>query len=416
LLMPEIVAGRRFDMSQQGLREHGRHPAGGPGIRRTPEAARSDQGPLKGALGIMTELLAKADVRVNGDRPWDLVLKRDDVPERVLACGSLGLGESYMDGHWTAERLDELFTRVLGARLDREVARSVRFALHFLRHRLFNLQNGRRAWQVGEAHYDLGNDFYEKMLDRRMTYTCGYWENASGLDEAQEAKLDMICRKLELKPGQRVLDIGCGWGSFMQFAAEHYGVECVGVTVSRSQAAYGRERCKGLPVEFRLMDYRKVDEPFDHIASVGMFEHVGHKNHRSFFEVARRCLRDGGLFLLHTIGKTRRNSTPDPWLDRYIFPNGDLPSMGQIAEAVEDLFVIEDVHNFGADYDRTLMAWNERFQAAWPEFSREFDERFKRMWEYYLQACAGAFRARKVQLWQIVLSPEGVPGGYRRPL
>jgi cyclopropane-fatty-acyl-phospholipid synthase len=274
----------------------------------------------------------------------------------------------------------------------------------------------RRAWQVGEAHYDLGNDFYQKMLDSRMTYTCGYWENATDLEAAQEAKLDMICRKLDLKPGQRVLDIGCGWGSFMGFAAEHYGVECVGVTISREQAAHGQKLCEGLPVEFRLTDYRNLDEKFDHIASIGMFEHVGHKNHHAFFDVARRCLKEEGLFLLHTIGKNRRDSTPDPWIDRYIFPNGDLPSLDRISVAVEDQFIIEDVHNFGADYDKTLMAWNENFQAAWPELSNRFDERFKRMWEYYLQACAGAFRSREIQLWQLVLSPDGVPGGYRRPI
>ncbi|OOG24777.1 cyclopropane-fatty-acyl-phospholipid synthase [Thioalkalivibrio denitrificans] len=370
----------------------------------------------RGALAAMVKLLSRADVRVNGDRPWDIILHDESVPERVLAQGSLGLGEAYMDGHWSAERLDEFFTRVLSADLDREVARSMRLALHYLRHRFLNLQNMRRAWQVGEAHYDLGNTFYEKMLDRRMTYTCGYWEHASSLDEAQEAKLDMICRKLGLRPGQRVLDIGCGWGSFMQFAAEHYGVECVGVTISKAQAEYGRARCEGLPVEFRLVDYREVEEAFDHVVSVGMFEHVGHRNHRAFFEVARRCLKEGGLCLLHTIGKLRRGSTPDPWIDRYIFPNGDLPSLGQISEAVEDLFVIEDVHNFGADYDRTLMAWNANFQAAWPELSKTHDERFKRMWEYYLHACAGAFRARKTQVWQLVLSPNGVPGGYRRPI
>lgn len=403
-------------MSEPDFRNHAQTGQGrGKGPLPKVSAVPAEE-PAGGALAMMADLLAKADVRVNGDRPWDIILRRDDVPERILAHGSLGLGESYMDGHWGAERLDEFFTRVLRAELDREVARSVRLALHFLRHRLLNLQNARRAWQVGEAHYDLGNAFYEKMLDRRMTYTCGYWANASDLDAAQEAKLDMICRKLGLRPGQRLLDIGCGWGSLMQFAAEHYGVECVGVTISRAQAEYGRARCAGLPVEFRLMDYRELDEKFDHVASVGMFEHVGHKNHRAFFEVARRCLKEDGLFLLHTIGKLRRNSTPDPWIDRYIFPNGDLPSMDQIAQAVEDLFVVEDIHNFGADYDRTLMAWNENFQAAWPELSKEYDQRFKRMWEYYLQSCAGAFRARKVQLWQYVLSPHGVPGGYRRPL
>lgn len=400
-------------MSQHGLRDpSSASPRGADTHPFPPPQELQDSS----ALAIIREMLDKADVRINGDRPWDMIIRDESVAERVLAYGSLGLGESYMDGHWDAERLDEFFARVLAARLDREVEHPIRLAIHAIRHRLFNLQNVRRAWQVGEAHYDLGNGFYEKMLDRRMTYTCGYWAHAKDLESAQEAKLDMICRKLDLKPGQRVLDIGCGWGSFMRFAAEHYGVTCVGVTISKEQAAHGQTLCAGLPVEFRLMDYRELDEPFDHIASVGMFEHVGHKNHHTYFQVARRCLKPGGLFLLHTIGKNRRHSIPDPWIDRYIFPNGDLPSLDQIAEAVEDQFIIEDLHNIGADYDKTLMAWNANFQAAWPELSGQFEPRFKRMWEYYLQACAGAFRARTIQVWQLVLSPNGVPGGYRRPI
>uniref|UniRef100_A9U7G6 Predicted protein n=1 Tax=Physcomitrium patens TaxID=3218 RepID=A9U7G6_PHYPA len=253
------------------------------------------------------------------------------------------------------------------------------------------------------------------MLDGRMTYTCGYWSGgARTLQEAQETKLDMICRKLELKPGLRLLDIGCGWGSLMGFAAEHYGVRCVGVTISKEQAAWAAERYKGLPIEFRLQDYRTVSEKFDRIASVGMFEHVGRKNHRTYMEVAHRCLADGGLFLLHTIGKNIRDATPDPWIDKYIFPNGDLPSLGQIGDACDGLFVAEDLHNFGADYDKTLMAWHANFEHAWPRFKDRLGEHFYRMWSYYLLSCAGAFRARDIQLWQWVLSKKGVPGGYQR--
>ncbi|HWV63130.1 MAG TPA: cyclopropane fatty acyl phospholipid synthase, partial [Oxalicibacterium sp.] len=280
--------------------------------------------------------------------------------------------------------------------------------------KLLNRQDMRRARQVGEVHYDLGNDFYAAMLDSRMTYTCGYWEQASNLEQAQVAKLDMICRKLQLKPGMRVLDIGCGWGSFMAYAAEKYGVECVGVSISKEQVALAKQRYPDLPLEFRLQDYRDLNETFDAIASVGMFEHVGHKNYRTYMEVAHRCLKDGGLFLLHTIGKNVRKSTPDPWIDKYIFPNGDLPSIGQIGDAADGLFVVEDLHNFGADYDKTLMAWFRNFDAAWPRFEAELGPRFYRMWRYYLLSCAGAFRARDIQLWQWVLSKEGVRDGYRR--
>jgi cyclopropane-fatty-acyl-phospholipid synthase len=362
---------------------------------------------------LAEELLAKAGVRFDGPAGWDMQLRRRGVPERAFASGNLGLGEAYMDGAWEARHLDQLFFRLLRARVTEEV-RPIRLIFHALRARLFNRQNKKRAWQVGEAHYDLGNDFYAAMLDPRMAYTCGYWKNANTLAEAQEAKLELICRKLHLKPGMTVLDIGCGWGSFMRYAAERYQVRCIGVTISKEQAEWARSLSPDLPMDFRLQDYREIDERFDRIVSIGMFEHVGHKNYRTFMAVAHRCLADDGLFLLHTIGKNTRRSTSDPWVDKYIFPNGELPSIGQIGDAMDGLFIAEDLHNFGADYDRTLMAWHDNFEAAWPRFSQELGERFYRMWRYYLLSCAGAFRARDLQLWQWVLSKEGVLGGYAR--
>jgi cyclopropane-fatty-acyl-phospholipid synthase len=381
-----------------------------------PQALATAPAPSRaGTLDVFERLLAQAGVEVNGNRPWDIRVHDPRTPARVLALGSLGLGESYMDGWWDCEALDEFFHRILRARLDERVSPTL--VWHSLRARLFNLQSARRAWQVGQAHYDLGNDFFAAMLDSRMTYTCGYWANASSLEEAQAAKLDLVCRKLDLRPGMRLLDIGCGWGSLMKFAARHYGVECVGLTISREQAAHIERNREGLPIEACLSDYRLFDAgsaKFDRVASVGMFEHVGRKNHESFFEMAARSLKKDGLFLLHTIGKNRRRGGTDPWMDRYIFPNGELPSMGEIADRCEARFVIEDAHNFGADYDRTLMAWHARFDAAWPRFARAQGERFRRMWRYYLLACAGTFRARATQLWQVVLSPSGVANGYRR--
>ncbi len=364
-------------------------------------------------LDYLRELLAKADIRIGGNRPWDMQLNGPRVAERIFSGGNLGLGESYMDGDWEAQSLDQFFERLLKARLHRQVY-PTRVMLQALKSRILNRQTISRAWQVGEQHYDLGNEFYQTMLDPRMAYTCGYWKQATTLAQAQEAKLDLICRKLQLEPGMRVLDIGCGWGSFMAYAAEHYGVECVGVTISKEQTAFARTRYPDLPLEFRLQDYRDVEGQFDAIASVGMFEHVGNKNYRSYMEVAHRCLKDGGLFLLHTIGKNERRPQSDPWMDKYIFPNGELPSIGQIGDAADNLFVVEDLHNFGADYDRTLMAWYDNFERAWPGFSDRLGDRFYRMWRYYLLSCAGAFRAREIQLWQWVLSKGQVEGVYPR--
>jgi cyclopropane-fatty-acyl-phospholipid synthase len=275
------------------------------------------------------------------------------------------------------------------------------------------MQNRRRAFQVGEEHYDIGNDLYEHMLDKRMVYSCGYWKNATHLDEAQEAKLDLVCRKLGLKSGDRVLDIGCGWGSFAQFAACRYGAHVTGVTVSKEQVQFAREQVKGLPVEIRLEDYRDTRGQFDHIVSLGMFEHVGPKNYGAYMGRVHALLRDGGLFLLHTIGAHHSVWHTDPWIHTYIFPNGVLPSVAQVGSAIDRLFVLEDWHNFGADYDKTLMAWYANFERGWEDLAAHYGPRFFRMWRYYLLSCAGSFRARHNQLWQIVLSKRGTSGGYQ---
>ncbi len=358
------------------------------------------------------EILAAAGVALDGDRPWDVRVHRPELYGRLLAGGSLALGESYMDGWWDCPALDQLFARLLAARLDRRL-RHPRQLLAGVAARLVNRQRPSVAFEIGRRHYDLGNDLYERMLDRRMIYSCGWWKTADSLDAAQEAKLDLVCRKLGLAPGMRVLDIGCGWGGAAAFAAERYGVEVLGITVSERQVELARERWAGLPVEIRLADYRTLEGRWDRIFSLGMFEHVGVKNYRTFFRTVRRLLPDDGLFLLHTIGGNRSVARTEPWIDRYIFPNSMLPSARQITTAAEGLFVLEDWHTFGADYDRTLMAWHANFTAAWPDLAERYDERFRRMWTYYLLSCAGSFRARKNQLWQLVLSPRGVAGGYR---
>jgi cyclopropane-fatty-acyl-phospholipid synthase len=364
-------------------------------------------------------LLEHAGIQLDGPAPTDMRVHDDHLYARVFAHGSLGLGESYMDGWWDADDLAGMFTRLLSSQLDMELKTLDTLIAH-LKARYINMQRGDNAFEVAKAHYDLGNDLFRAMLGKRLVYSCGYWAEASNLDDAQVAKLDLICRKLRLKPGQRVLDIGCGWGEALKYAAEHYGVHGVGVTISQEQAEYARQLCTGLPVDIRLQDYRDIDEPFDAIFSIGMFEHVGALNYRTYFEVARRCLRpDGpggsGLFLLHSIGSNSSPSRPDPWIERYIFPNSMIPAAGQVAEALQNLFVVEDWHNFGADYDLTLSAWRANFETAWPQLSEHYDARFRRMWLFYLGVSTAVFRSRRNQLWQITLSPHGVAGGYRVP-
>ena len=363
----------------------------------------------------LAALLERADVRFNGPRPWDIQVRHPRLYRRLLAQWSLGAGEAYLDGDWECERLDELFTRLMRVDLDRAAPGWSRLplGLQALRYRLFNLQSLARAFQVGERHYDVGNDVFEAMLDPRMVYSCAYWEHADTLAQAQVDKLELICRKLQLRPGDRLLDIGCGWGGLVRHAAEHHGVQATGITVSREQLALARQRCAGWPVDLRLMDYRQLQGQFDKIVSVGMFEHVGVKNYPTYLDTVRRLLAPEGLFLLHTIGSDLTSAATDPWIDRYVFPNGKLPSARELAEALEGRFLVEDWHNFGPDYDRTLMSWHARFEAAWPRLAARYDERFHRLWRYYLLCCAGFFRSRQGQLWQLVLTRRGRSQPYR---
>ena len=361
---------------------------------------------------IVEQILALADVRLGEDRPWDIQVHNNEFYGRVLRSGSLGLGESYMDGWWDAKKLDEFFAKILRAELEKKVSNQRKIWWQSLIERLVNRQKRSKAFEIGERHYDLGNDLFQAMLDKRMTYTCGYFKNTENLDEAQEAKLDLVCQKLELRKGMKVLDIGCGWGSFAKYAAEKYGVSVVGVTVSKEQVELGRKLCAGLPIEIKLQDYRDIEGMYDHIVSLGMFEHVGEKNYRTYMEIVNRHLSDHGLFLLHTIGSNGALETTDPWIEKYIFPRGRLPSIEKIGEAIKGLFVMEDWHNFGADYDKTLMVWFKNFDSRFESLKLHYKERFYRMWKYFLLSGAGSFRARKNQLWQIVFSKKGIPGGY----
>jgi cyclopropane-fatty-acyl-phospholipid synthase len=362
---------------------------------------------------IAEDVLSLAGVKINGTNPWDIRVIDEEFYRRAVTEGELGVGESYMDTWWEADKIDEFIFHILNARLDEKVRQKLSILLKLFTAKLYNMQSKRRAFIVGEKHYDLGNDLFQNMLDKRMNYSCAYWKDAETLDVAQENKLELICRKIYLKPGMHVLDIGCGWSAFGKYAAEKYDIKVTGITVSKEQAQLGKKLCEGLPVDIQLMDYRDLNGKFDRIVSVGMIEHVGYKNYKTFFDIANKCLNDDGLFLLHTIGTNKSEDSLGLWSEKYIFPNGMLPSIAQLGKAIENKFIMEDWHSFGQDYDKTLMAWYNNFDKTWEKIKDKYSERFYRMWKYFLLSSAGSFRSRKKsQLWQIVLSKDGVKGGY----
>ncbi|EJH8997361.1 cyclopropane fatty acyl phospholipid synthase [Salmonella enterica] len=361
---------------------------------------------------LCQEILYDAGIIINGGCPFDIQVKNNQFFKRVIREGSVGLGESYMDGWWECERPDIFIEKLLRAGVGTHDTGNIKNFIRAAGARLINYQSRKRAWIVGREHYDSGNDLFELMLDPWMQYSCGYWKDARNLNEAQENKLRLICDKLQLEKGMTLLDIGCGWGGLAAYAAEYRGVKVTGVTISAEQQKMAEQCCAGLDVEIRLQDYRDLNTQYDRIVSVGMFEHVGAKNYDTFFNRVNTCLKSDGIFLLHTIGANQTGYNVDPWMNKYIFPNGSLPSLQQIAAGSEKYFVTEDIHNFGCDYDRTLMAWYENFCASWDLLEARYSERFRRMFTYYLNACAGAFRARHIQLWQVVFT-RGKEGGLR---
>lgn len=359
------------------------------------------------AQTTLEELFASADIRLGGDRPWDIRVLDARFYRVVLAGGTLGFGESYMDGWWECDALDEMCCRAIRAQLEERVLLNVTTALAIASSFLFNLQTRSRSRVVGKQHYDVGNDFFECMLDPSMQYSCAWFRDTDDLAQAQREKMDLICRKLGLEKGMSLLDIGCGWGGLARHAAEHYGCRAVGITISEEQRRYAAEASRGLPVEIRLQDYREISEQFDRVVSVGMLEHVGSKNYRQYMKKVFQTLRPGGVFLCQSIAANQSSLYADPWVARYIFPNSMLPSAAQVTKAAEKLLVLEDVQNLGADYEKTLKAWESNFRRSWDRFESRYGERFYRMWRFYLLGCAGAFRARSLQLFQFVFSKGG---------
>jgi len=353
---------------------------------------------------LVTTLLKSVGITVNGYNPWDMQIHDDRVYPMVLREAALGLGESYMNGWWDCEELDKFISLLLQGNLKKYAKRNRVFLAKLLISKIFNFQSPARSFEVGEIHYDIDVDFYSSMLDSKLNYSCGYWKNVDTLEEAQLAKLELTCQKLYLQPGMKVLDIGCGWGAFAKYAARNYGVDVVGVTVSQSQAEWAQQNCSGLPVDIRFQDYREIDENFDRVVSIGMFEHVGCKNYKTYFNLVNKCLSEDGLFLLHTIGMNGPEHGVDEWVVKYIFPNAMLPAAAEILTASSGLLTLEDWHTFGSDYYKTLQAWQNNLNNNWQKLSYKYDDRFKRMFDYFLMYFAGGFRAEYTQLWQLVFS------------
>lgn len=359
-------------------------------------------------------LLASADVAVGGNRPWDIQVHDQRAYKCVLSRGTLGMGEAYMDGWWDANDLAAFVCHVAGSDIEKRILQTG-VLLQAITSHIFNMQRFGRHLHVAKKHYDPHLEVYRRMLDESMAYTCAYYgSGAKSLAEAQAAKHDLICRKLGVKEGDRVLDIGCGWGAFLRYAVEYYGARGFGVSISEEQTEVARCMSRGYGIDYQVQDYHTVytNEPFDHVVSIGMFEHTGYRNHRAYMRTVRRVLKPDGLSMLHTIGGNRSRKYVQPFIEKHFFPNSMIPSLTQIGRAAEGEFVIEDVHNFGSDYDTTLCEWHKRLKVAWPEISHHYDVREFRKWEFYLLGCAGVFRARALQLYQVVLSPNGVPCGY----
>ena len=360
---------------------------------------------------IVRELFGHCGIEINGTKLGDITVTDSRFYERVLRDASVGFGEAYMDEWWHSDALDVTIDKICRGNLKQKIMGSWRMRALTVKAVMLNLQAKTRSGASVEAHYDIGNDLYTRMLDERMVYTCGYYRTATTLQEAQDAKLDLVAKKLGLKPGMRVLDLGCGWGGMASWAAEKYGCSVLGVTLSKDQVALGNEMWgpngKKLDVELRLCDYRDVQGKFDRVVSIGMMEHVGPKNHRDMMQVIDRCLVDDGVALVHTIANNKSLRHGTPFIEKYIFPNAVAPSMAQIGRALEGLFVLEDLHNIGPDYDPTLMAWWANFDRTYSEISHRYDRRFYLMWKFYLLAAAGAARARDGQLYQIVITKTG---------
>lgn len=342
---------------------------------------------------------------------FKLRIKTKEALKSLLIDMSLGFGEGYMNGDIEVEGDLNQVVRV-GLSYIKLQKRTRQSLFNIFKLNILQSNSRKAAKQNISHHYDLGNDFYRLWLDLKMIYSCAYFRNDhDSLEQAQMQKIDMCCRKLQLKPNERLLDIGCGWGSLLINAAKNFGVQGTGITLSKEQLEYGRQQVSQEGLEDRVhleyLDYRELaqlNKTFDKIVSVGMFEHVGKANMKHFLENARKVLRPGGLLLLHTIGKTAEEPT-DSWIRKYIFPGGYLPDLGSILHNTTHLGLdFIDCENIRVHYSKTLDKWGKRFERNEKRIRTMFDDRFFRMWRFYLTSCSASFLHGGMHVFQLLFS------------
>jgi cyclopropane-fatty-acyl-phospholipid synthase len=354
---------------------------------------------------VIESILEPQDIHINGNRPWDMVVRDERVFRDIVTRGSLGLGNAYTQGWWDSPALDEWMYRVSQSpalRSARTLTHIIPNALATASEFLYNTQSLPRSQHVLKKHYELNLPLFANMLDPLMQYSCAHFGNTKTLPEAQVEKLDLIARKLEISERDTLLDIGSGWGGLAKYFSENKGCSVTGINISQKQIQFSEKFAPSQKVSFQNRDYRQIEGIFDKVVSVGMFEHVGPQNYRAFMKSAHKALRPGGLLLIQSITKSTSDKICDPWIKRNIFPNSHIPSLAQVSAAAEDLFVLESVQNIGEHYDKTLMCWHKNFTKNWEKISPSFDSAFQRKWTYYLLTCAGVFRARELGCCQVL--------------
>lgn len=349
---------------------------------------------------------------------------------KVYANPSLGLAESYfLDHAWVCDDLVGLIDRIMKADLLSKLSLVMKLRLvlkslpQFFKTWVFNKVRS-KPYEIGQQHYDKGNSLYKEMLGSDdMTYSCGLWDDADDLKQAHLNNFDRACQNMKLKPGMKVLDVGCGNGSFLKYAAEKYGIEGVGITVSEEQAKFAREFCEDLSIKIMVRDYRELGEEFfgyfDAIASFGMFEHVGPRNHQTYFKMISKYLKPGARFFFHTIANFKKAIFLDPFIFKWIFPSSYVPTIKQVLNAAKEYFIHIETYDVKAEnYAKTLAVWYKRFKDGWESKLRHLyydkvmqGDSFYKMWCYYLASCQALFKVNGKYVLQVVfeknkLNPE----------